>query len=154
VFINITLKDLIEKPETPAPSPEEVGGEETPEGGEEIGEEETPEASAPEEEELYINEAVDEQDPNKQIDLHPDEMHNIKSKIETAYIKMTKYDYETNKKLGEFEDNIKTKDLFNVTWLLHKFKDVDKYTLKIPNNQQDVDKTKKHLKNFRDIHYE
>jgi len=154
IFINITLKDLVEKPETPAPSPE--GGEEETavEGGEVAPEEGATEETTPEEEELYIGEAADEQDPNEQIDLHPDEMHNIKSKIETAYIKITKYDYETNKKLGEFEDNIKTKDLFNVTWLLHKFEDVDKHTLKIPNNQQDVENTKKHLKNFMDIHYD
>jgi hypothetical protein len=165
IFINITLKDLIEKPEVPAPSPEETAiGEETPGVGgvEGASPEEGVEEPVPEEEELYIGEAAtkdenkddDIDDEDDEDDKTPDELHKIKSKIETAYIKLTKYDYETHKKLGEFEDNIKTNDLFNVTWLLNRFKDVDKHILKIPNSQKDVDKTKKHLKNFTDIHYQ
>jgi len=108
-------------------------------------------ADVPEEEEVYVYEANDENDTKEES---PDKKHNIKPKIETCYMKLTKYDYDTHKKLGEWEDNIKTKHIFNVNWLLHRFKDVDKFVLKNPKTQSDVEKTKKHLKNFTDIHYQ
>jgi len=155
IFINITLKDLIEEPEAQAPNPEEggdisggVGAEDVNAMPEDTGVEDI--NAMPEEEEIY--EASEENKDEKPET--PDEKNNIKPKIETCYIKMTKYDYETQKKLGEWEDNIKTKNIFNVNWLLNRFKDVDKYVLKNPRSQSDVEQTKKHLKNFTDIHYQ
>jgi len=151
IFINITLKDLIEEPENAAPNPEETNSnEESPLSSENPIEDEVSKDKATEDEE-EIYEAT-EDTSNK--DENSDKKHNIKPKIETCYIKLTKYDYNTHTKLGEWEDNIKTKHIFSVKWLLHRFKDVDKHILKNPRSQSDVERTKKHLKNFTDIHYQ
>lgn len=174
IYINITLNDLLmpnnkEAEELDAAEAGgdmaggDIGGDMA--GGEEMPIEETP---IPEEEETFKYEEEAEEDVEEEapIDEEPtdeeptdeesdDEEDEVEEPtIENCYIKIAKYDHESGKKLATWEDNAVIEDVLSTDWLVKKIDATEKYTLKVPTSQSDVEQAKKNIKNHTDLHYQ
>lgn len=165
IYINITLNDLLmpsnketDELDAAAGGGDMAGGDMA--GGDMAGGDEMPidDAPIPEEEETFKYEEEAEEAPVDDApadEEEPEDDEEVEEPtIENCYIKISKYDHETSKKLATWEDNAVMEDILNTDWLLKKIDATDKFTLKVPTSQSDVEQVKKHINDYTDLHYQ